>query len=125
MTSVLNVDTIADKAGTGPVGLTKQNTIKVFYVSDTTFGTADNSFGLSSSSDAATGYTNLNFTNAFENKYWALGGTSFDADGNFFSEGANETTTSAQVRHFGGWNSGGTASALDADLKLMFTGDLA
>ena len=24
MTSVLNVDTIADKAGTGPVGLTKQ-----------------------------------------------------------------------------------------------------
>ena len=125
MTSVLNVDTIADKAGTGPVGLTKQNTIKVFYVSDTTFGTADNSFGLSSSSDAATGYTDLNFTNAFENKYWALGGTSFDADGDFFSEGANETTTSAQVRHFGGWNSGGSISALDADLKLMFTGDLA
>ena len=25
MTSVLNVDTIADKAGTGPVGLTKQD----------------------------------------------------------------------------------------------------
>jgi len=25
MTSVLNVDTIADKAGTGPVGLTKQS----------------------------------------------------------------------------------------------------
>ena len=29
MTSVLNVDTIADKAGTGPVGLTKQSAAKV------------------------------------------------------------------------------------------------
>ena len=28
MTSVLNVDTIADKAGTGPVGLTKQQAAK-------------------------------------------------------------------------------------------------
>ena len=28
MTSVLNVDTIADKAGTGPVGLTKQSAAK-------------------------------------------------------------------------------------------------
>ena len=28
MTSVLNVDTIADKAGTGPVGLTKQEALK-------------------------------------------------------------------------------------------------
>ena len=53
MTSVLNVDTIADKAGTGPVGLTKQNTIKAFYDSKTTFGTADNSFGVSSSYTSA------------------------------------------------------------------------
>ena len=30
MTSVLNVDTIADKAGTGPVGLTKQNNAKAW-----------------------------------------------------------------------------------------------
>ena len=30
MTSVLNVDTIADKAGTGPVALTKQSAAKVF-----------------------------------------------------------------------------------------------
>ena len=28
MTSVLNVDTSADKAGTGPVGLTKQHAAK-------------------------------------------------------------------------------------------------
>ena len=30
MTSVLNVDTIADKAGTGPVGLTKQEAAKMY-----------------------------------------------------------------------------------------------
>ena len=30
MTSVLNVDTIADKAGTGPVGLTKQSAAKAW-----------------------------------------------------------------------------------------------
>ena len=30
MTSVLNVNTIADKAGTGPVALTKQNGAKAF-----------------------------------------------------------------------------------------------
>ena len=35
MTSVLNVDTIADKAGTGPVSLTKQNAAKKFA----TYGT--------------------------------------------------------------------------------------
>ncbi len=34
MTSVLNVDTIADKAGTGPVGLTKQEAAKARFVSD-------------------------------------------------------------------------------------------
>ena len=33
MTSVLNVDTIADKAGTGPVALTKQQSrLKAWYV---------------------------------------------------------------------------------------------
>ena len=32
MTSVLNVDTIADKAGTGPVGLTKQQAAKVWVL---------------------------------------------------------------------------------------------
>ena len=31
MTSVLNVDTIADKAGTGPVGLTKQSAAKAYF----------------------------------------------------------------------------------------------
>ena len=123
MTSVLNVDTIADKAGTGPVGLTKQTTIKAFYISTTTFGAADNSFGISSSSDASTGTTTLNFTNAFDSVHYAAAGISFDGDGDFFSE--NKATSNFQLRHVGGWNSGGTSSFVDADIEAMVTGDLA
>ena len=123
MTSVLNVDTIADKAGSGPVALTKQTTIKAFYISTTTFGAADNSFGISSSADASTGTTTLNFTNAFDSVHYALAGVSFDSDGDFFTE--NKTSSSAQARHQGGWNSGGTKAFVDADLEIMVTGDLA
>jgi hypothetical protein len=123
MTSVLNVDTIADKAGTGPVGLTKQNTIKAFYISVTTFGAADNSFAVSSSTDDSTGNTTVNFTNAFDSVHHVVAGVSFDADGDFFTE--NKTTTAVQLRHQGGWNAGGSKAFVDADLETMMTGDLA
>jgi hypothetical protein len=123
MTSVLNVDTIADKAGTGPVGLTKQTTIKAFYVSVTTFGAADNSFGLSSSSDDATGKSTLNFTNAFDSVHYAAAGVSFDFDGDLITE--NKTASSVRLSHQGGWNAGGSKAFVDADLEAMITGDLA
>jgi len=123
MTSVLNVDTIANKAGSGPVALTKQTTIKVFYISTTTFGAADNSFGLSSSTDDSAGNTTLNFTSAFDGVHHAVAGVSFDGDGDFFTE--NKTASSVQLRHSGGWNGGGTASFVDADIEAMITGDLA
>jgi len=123
MTSVLNVDTIADKAGTGPVGLTKQTTIKAFYISTTTFGTADNSFGISSSADASTGTTTLNFTNAFDSVHYAVAGISYDGDGDFFTE--SKTSSSVNVRHVGSYYTSGSASFEDADKEAMVTGDLA
>ena len=60
MTSVLNVDTIADKAGTGPVGLTKQSAAKVWsYLVGTGTAAVVDSFNISSMSDNGTGdYTN-------------------------------------------------------------------
>ena len=125
MTSVLNVDTIADKAGTGPVGLTKQTTIKVFYDSKTTFGTADKSFGLSSSSDAGTGQTGLNFTNAFDGPFYAAAGMLFDTDGSILNEQSLKVAGSCEIRSYGGLNGGGTASAQDKDIEIMITGDLA
>ena len=66
MTSVLNVDTIADKAGTGPVGLTKQHAAKSFFDLDATgtFSLKD-SFNVASATDQATGTFDINYTNAF------------------------------------------------------------
>ena len=60
MTSVLNVDTIANKAGTGPVGLTKQSAAKQFMLFDQRgshigVNTLGESLNTSSVSDDATG----------------------------------------------------------------------
>ena len=67
MTSVLNVDTIADKAGTGPVGLTKQEAAKMRCRWDTDSSTSiTGSFNVSSLTDAATGRTSINLTNSFD-----------------------------------------------------------
>ena len=74
MTSVLNVDTIADKAGTGPVGLTKQSAPKVWAYRDaTTTATILGSFNVSSAVDEAVGDTDYNLTNAMSNIFGAFG----------------------------------------------------
>jgi len=65
MTSVLNVDTIADKAGTGPVGLTKQHAAKHHVNYDAAAGATDASFNQSSLTDQRTGEFLSNYTNAF------------------------------------------------------------
>jgi hypothetical protein len=79
MTSVLNVDTIADKAGTGPVGLTKQAAAKVTFNmnlrSDTTMDIVNNAISteclnISSGTDAGTGLARGNLTNAMQNKQY-------------------------------------------------------
>ena len=66
MTSVLNVDTIADKAGTGPVALTKQQAAKASCNLDGS-GTATirASSNISSVTDNATGKYTHAFTNSF------------------------------------------------------------
>ena len=75
MTSVLNVDTIADKAGTGPVGLTKQTAAKHFCVFDGTGTIAvDESFNNSSLADNGVGQYAVTFTNNFTNLHFALTG---------------------------------------------------
>ena len=57
MTSVLNVDTIADKAGTGPVGLTKQIATKAYAHYDHANTNVDGSFNISSVADTCLLYT--------------------------------------------------------------------
>lgn len=65
MTSVLNVDTIADKAGTGPVSLTKQEATKHWVTYDAVSQTTDGSLNQSSITDYNTGEFKANFANAF------------------------------------------------------------
>ena len=64
MTSVLNVDTIADKAGTGPVELTKQSAAKAYWRSATTY-TLGASLNVSSMTDNSTGNYDVSFSSAF------------------------------------------------------------
>ena len=65
MTSVLNVDTIADKAGTGPVALTKQNGAKAFTTAKSDAVSYSVNLNISSGIDEGTGDYIHNFTNAF------------------------------------------------------------
>lgn len=69
MTSVLNVDTIVDKAGTGPVGLTKQHAAKA-WVNFNGSGTIAirTSFNVSSLTDNGTGDYTVNLTNSFSDE---------------------------------------------------------
>ena len=74
MTSVLNVDTIADKAGTGPVALTKQTPAKAFIVNDgdTTIG---DSFNISALSDNGNGDQTYTYSNNFSSANHVATGT--------------------------------------------------
>ena len=75
MTSVLNVDTIADKAGTGPVGLTKQSAAKAWAnLNGSTFGLRK-SFNTASAVDNGTGDYTLSFTSTMADINYASNGT--------------------------------------------------
>jgi hypothetical protein len=87
MTSVLNVDTIADKAGTGPVALTKQEGSKSRGHFEGSDATLDGSFNTASLTDNATGKFTPNFTNSM-------------TDGNY-SVATNNTGTSNTASNSG------------------------
>ena len=73
MPSVLNVDTIVDAAGTGPVALTKQSAAKAFaqFAGD---GTAqiNESFGMSSLSDTGAGLYVLTVSSAMSSSDYTV-----------------------------------------------------
>jgi hypothetical protein len=98
MTSVLNVDTIADKAGTGPVALTKQYAAKMWvrYDGSGVMSITD-SAGLSSLSDDGTGLATLTVTNAMSNANYAVSGVcQFQNNtGQTLCEGPSDATTTA------------------------------
>ena len=84
MTSVLNVDTIADKAGTGPVALTKQHAAKA-WVDYSGAGTSYNdSFNASSATDNSTGDYTFTLTNSMGSTSYAGITDGLNTDNNNF-----------------------------------------
>jgi len=93
MTSVLNVDTIADKAGTGAVALTKQSASKAWINIDMANAVTLDSFNSSSITDFGTGQFRDHLATALVNANYAVttsamdptktdsGGTNRTADG--------------------------------------------
>ena len=75
MTSQLNVDIIADKAGSGPVGLTKQSAAKAFVWTASGASNTTN-FNISSTTDNGTGNYQSALTNNLDaTTYPAVMGT--------------------------------------------------
>ena len=123
MTSVLNVDTIADKAGTGPVALTKQHAPKVWQNLDGS-GTMvqRDSFNVASTTDFATGRYRPNFTNTMNNSSYAVTTNGHRAEDFAIGCRQNEMTTSLYEIMVGHTNT------TDVDSDSVFSlahGDLA
>ena len=122
MTSVLNVDTIADKAGTGPVALTKQHALKAYRKYDTNGGTTNTeSFNYSSITDGGTGDSTHTLTNSMSNTtYTVMHNTQFST----FSGVDNTTAQTTSAQRTGIYNA--SNSAVDVDQCFInIAGDLA
>jgi len=125
MTSVLNVDTIADKAGTGPVGLTKQQAAKAWVDFNGTGTVAiSDSFNIGGLTDAGTGLYDLTFTNSMNNANFASTGAAGERD----DSGGNRSF-GLRAKSTGGQNCRGFRDGVSADdmAEMCFhtMGDLA
>ena len=129
MTSVLNVDTIADKAGTGPVGLTKQHAAKSWVNFDGTAGTiaARDSFNVSSLTDNGTGLYSVNFNNNFSDGNYAGVGTIGNADTSNPGalKGCAIGHTASNLSAIESSNTSSAANADDDQISTNYHGDLA
>ena len=126
MPSVLNVDTIADAAGTGPVALTKQSAAKAWatWNGGGTVALTD-SFGLSSILDNTTGDYTLTLSSAMDNDDYSITATSQEnrCIGVYYGIGTAVTTTTVR---FGVTLTNGSYTASDpAYAHMMEMGDLA
>ena len=78
MTSQLNVDTIADKAGTGAVALTKQSASKAWINIDMSNAVTLDSFNSTSITDVSTGVFRDHLATALVNADYAVTASAMD-----------------------------------------------
>jgi len=100
MTSVLNVDTIADKAGTGPVTLTKQIAPKTFSVSAADGTSITNSLGISSLADDGTGLQTFSLTNSMSDANYAALCVGANSNGSMITDSLATGSYRTAVRNF-------------------------
>jgi len=135
MTSVLNVDTIADKAGTGPVALTKQHAAKAWgnaNVNQSTPAFRD-SFNYASILDEGTGLYEFTFTSAMSDGNYSATMTcsakgSQNAFANIMTTGDEADTYrkhSSTIIGCTSWNENGGANGDPNHLQSAVHGDLA
>ena len=95
MSSVLNVDTIANKAGSGPVALTKQDPAKAWINIDMATPATNDSFNSSGITDLATGRFTNAFTTSLSNADYAV--TASAADPTDSTTSSNRTADGTPV----------------------------
>ena len=118
MPSVLNVDTIADKAGTGPVGLTKQIAPKTFSVSAADGTSITDSFNISTLTDTGTGLQTFSLTNSMSDANYAALCVGTNSGGSMITDSVVAGSYRTAVRNF--------SNALFDDIpKTAAVGDLA
>ena len=125
MTSQLNVDTIADKAGSGPVGLHKQHAPKVWF----TLGTdavQDDSFNCSSVDDDGSGDFGIHFTNALSNALYssAIAVTVDGLNPRGMVQSPSKTASAVEVRMMS-MNDGSASESNITHGEMHICGDLA
>ena len=123
MTSVLNVDSIADKAGTGPVGLTKQVAAKAWWHVQFYTPSLPSSFNVSSLTDNGAGNGNINLTSALDSSIRSSGAclSGVCVEDRFVTLGTGTNTASSI--NFKAYTA--ASAAADEDAKGQITGDLA
>ena len=128
MTSVLNVDTIADKAGTGPVGLTKQSAAKAWGFLEWSGGlSAEGSLNITSVSDDGNGDFAVNFASSFADAHYAYNTISTLVSGNTYVYGWElvKASGSANLQCGRHYNGGTTVAEDPTSNELAIHGDLA
>jgi len=129
MTSVLNVDTIAAKDGTSPVGLTKQSPAKSWASLDSSGGsttTFHGSFNVSSALDDGVGQYGFNFTNSMSGAtYSCVGSANDNILYNVATNWSGVPNGYTAGRTGLGVYSDGDSAYIDSDVTMQVTGDLA
>ena len=130
MTSVLNVDTIADKAGTGPVALTKQHASKAWVRVDSyndSPAAIEASFSTSSITDNGTGDVTVTFSSTFSDSLYPYAG--MDSNSCFVGTKENRLqspTAGVTTTTFGFKTLSDSGVAVDSSkTSVTFHGDLA